>query len=264
MSLKYLFPIDERQLKSTSVIETETENLDKIIFEIKNSEEVSEQNKGKLLNFITETKKTIPLLTNEKLLSFETKENIRILTERINTLSKDFVRDDYSNESDEERIKRIQAAGQEGTWSASSTSIENTVEIPSIPKTERGLKFQTAAIELNSISDEFFELRNHNDRYSSALENLKKEIKEYRSNFDNSDEISSSLAKDILKIARRIEYASIFPPNTLKGMELSIVSFDNIQKKEQGGLRWVDILLFPSGTIISSCLLYTSPSPRDH
>ena len=252
MSLKYLFPIDERQLKSTSVIETETENLNKIIFEIKNSEEVSEQNKGKLLNFITETKNTIPLLTNEKLLSFETKENIRILTERINTLSKDFVRDDYSNESDEERIKRIQAAGQEGTWSASSTSIENTVEIPSIPKTERGLKFQTAAIELNSISDEFFELRNHNDRYTSALENLKKEIKEYRSNFDNSDEISSSLAKDILKIARRIEYASIFPPNTLKGMEASIVSFDNIQKKEQGGLRWVDILLFPSGTIISS------------
>ena len=252
MSLKYLFPIDERQLKSTSVIETETENLNKIIFEIKNSEEVSEQNKGKLLNFITETKNTIPLLTNEKLLSFETKENIRILTERINTLSKDFVRDDYSNESDEERIKRIQAAGQEGTWSASSTSIENTVEIPSIPKTERGLKFQTAAIELNSISDEFFELRNHNDRYTSTLENLKKEIKEYRSNFDNSDEISSSLAKDILKIARRIEYASIFPPNTLKGMEASIVSFDNIQKKEQGGLRWVDILLFPSGTIISS------------
>ena len=252
MSLKYLFPIDERQLKSTSVIETETENLNKIIFEIKNSEEVSEQNKGKLLNFITETKNTIPLLTNEKLLSFETKENIRILTERINTLSKDFVRDDYSNESDEERIKRIQAAGQEGTWSASSTSIENTVEIPSIPKTERGLKFQTAAIELNSISDEFFELRNHNDRYISTLENLKKEIKEYRSNFDNSDEISSSLAKDILKIARRIEYASIFPPNTLKGMEASIVSFDNIQKKEQGGLRWVDILLFPSGTIISS------------
>ena len=252
MSLKYLFPIDERQLKSTSVIETETENLNKIIFEIKNSEEVSEQNKGKLLNFITETKNTIPLLTSEKLLSFETKENIRILTERINTLSIDFVRDDYSNESDEERIKRIQAAGQEGTWSASSTSIENTVEIPSIPKTERGLKFQTAAIELNSISDEFFELRNHNDRYTSTLENLKKEIKEYRSNFDNSDEISSSLAKDILKIARRIEYASIFPPNTLKGMEASIVSFDNIQKKEQGGLRWVDILLFPSGTIISS------------
>ena len=31
LSLKYLFPIEERQLKSTSVIETETKNLDEII-----------------------------------------------------------------------------------------------------------------------------------------------------------------------------------------------------------------------------------------
>ena len=85
-----------------------------------------------------------------------------------------------------------------------------------------------------------------------VLENLKKEIKDYRSGLSSSEEISSSFAKDILKIARRIEYASIFPPNTLKDMQASIVNFDEVQKKEQGGLRWVDILLFPSGTIISS------------
>ena len=38
LSLKYLFPIHERQLKSTSVIETETENLDNTILEIKKSD----------------------------------------------------------------------------------------------------------------------------------------------------------------------------------------------------------------------------------
>ena len=37
LSLKYLFPIEERELKSTSVIETEIENLDKIIFLIEKS-----------------------------------------------------------------------------------------------------------------------------------------------------------------------------------------------------------------------------------
>ena len=105
MSLKYLFPINERQLKSTSVIETEIENLDKIVFEIKNTKNVSEKNKDELLNFITETKKTIPLLTNKKHLSFETKVNITILTERINNLSKDFMRADYANETDEETDK---------------------------------------------------------------------------------------------------------------------------------------------------------------
>ncbi len=252
LSLKYLFPIEERQLKSTSVIETETENLNKIIIEIEKSEEVKSQDKNKLLNFVSQTKNTIPLLTNEKLLNDETKEQIKIINNKIINLTENFRKKDYPNESAEQEIERIEAAKEEGSWKASSTSIENTIEIPSIPKTKRGLKFQAAAKELNLISDEFFELRNHNSQYTSALEKLKKEIKDFRTNLGSSEEISSSFAKDILKIARRIEYASIFPPNTLKDMQLSIINFDKAQKKEQGTLRWVDIFLFPSGTIISS------------
>ena len=252
LSLKYLFPIEERQLKSTSVIETETENLNKIIIEIEKSEEVKSQDKTKLLNFVSQTKNTIPLLTNEKLLNNETKEQIKIINNKIINLTENFRKKDYPNESAEQEIERIEAAKEEGSWKASSTSIENTIEIPSIPKTKRGLKFQAAAEELNLISDEFFELRNHNSQYTSALEKLKKEIKDFRTNLGSSEEIASSFAKDILKIARRIEYASIFPPNTLKDMQLSIINFDKTQKKEQGTLRWVDILLFPSGTIISS------------
>ena len=252
LSLKYLFPIEERQLKSTSVIETETENLNKIIIEIEKSEEVKSQDKNKLLNFVSQTKNTIPLLTNEKLLNNETKEQIKIINNKIINLTENFRKKDYPNESAEQEIERIEAAKEEGSWKASSTSIENTIEIPSIPKTKRGLKFQAAAKELNLISDEFFELRNHNSQYTSALEKLKKEIKDFRTNLGSSEEISSSFAKDILKIARRIEYASIFPPNTLKDMQLSIINFDKAQKKEQGTLRWVDIFLFPSGTIISS------------
>jgi taurine transport system permease protein len=86
LSLKYLFPINERQLKSTSVIETETENLDNTILEIKKSENVNNQDKEKLIAFVTKTKSTVPLLTNEKLLSNETKEKIRIITEKINVI----------------------------------------------------------------------------------------------------------------------------------------------------------------------------------
>ena len=251
LSLKYLFPIDERQLKSTSVIETESENLDKITIEIEKSV-VKNQDKSKLLNFVSQTKNTIPLLTNEQLLNNETREQIKLINEKIINLTENFKRSDYPNESTEQELERIEAANEEGSWKASSTSIENTIEIPFIPKTKRGLKFQAAATELNLISDEFFELKNHNEQYASALEKLKKEIKDYRESLSASEEISSSLAKDILKIARRIEYASIFPPNTLNDMQASIINFDNVQKKEQGSLRWVDLLLFPSGTIISS------------
>ena len=252
LSLKYLFPIKERQFKSTSVIETETENLNKIISDIKKSNKVNDRNKDVLLRFVSNTKGTIPLLTNNNLLDNDTKKQINLITVKINNLTEKFKKKDFPEESPDEEIKRIEAAKEEGDWGASSTSIDNAVEIPSIPKTKKGLKFQAAADELNLISDEFFELRNHNSQYASAIENIKKDIKEFRSKLDESDEITSSFAKDILKIARRIEYASIFPPNTLNEMQKSIINFDKAQKKEQGGLRWVDILLFPSGTIMSS------------
>ena len=252
LSLKYLFPIEERQLKSTSVIETETKNLDEIILLIEKSNDVENENKNKLLDFVIQTKNTIPLLTNENLLENETKEQINSITKKINNLANDFVKKDYPYEKPEDETNRIELAKQEGNWGASSTSLDNAVEIPSIPKTKKGLKFQAAAEELNLISDEFFELRNHNAQYATALENLKNEIKEFRSQFNDSNEITSSFAKDILKIARRIEYASIFPPQTLIEMQASIVNFDNLQKKEQGGLKWVDFFLFPSGTIMSS------------
>ena len=251
ISLKYLFPIDERQLKSTSVIETERENLNKIILDIENSN-ISNLDKSKLLNFVSSTKKTIPLLTDSKLLENDTKLKIGELVNRINNLTKNFKQKDYPIESFEDELKRIDLAKKEGLWGSSSTSIENTIEIPFIPKTKKGLKFQTASIELNIISDEFFELKNHNSRYNSAIEKIKKQIKEYRDEINSSEEISSSLAKDILKIARRIEYASIFPPKILDDMQNAIIKFDVAQKTEQGGLRWIDILLFPSGTIISS------------
>ena len=67
LSLKYLFPIEERQFKSTSVIEIETNNLNKIALDIKKSNKVNNQNKEILFNFIKKTKNTIPLLTNNKL-----------------------------------------------------------------------------------------------------------------------------------------------------------------------------------------------------
>jgi len=252
LSLKYLFPIEERQLKSTSVIENETKNLNNIVLLINKSNEVNNLNKDKLLNFVEQTKNTIPLLTSNKLLENKTKEEINSITNRIKDLTNDFSKTDYPFESTEDEQKRIELAKKEGGWSSSSTSLDNSVEIPSVPKTKKGLKFQTAAEELNLISDEFFELRNHNLQYTSALEKINTEIKDFRSKLNNSEEVTSSFAKDILKIARRIEYASIFPPNTLDEMQSSITDFDKIQKKEQGSLKWIDIIFFPSGTIMSS------------
>ena len=88
--------------------------------------------------------------------------------------------------------------------------------------------------------------------YKSSIKKIKDEVKKFRNEADDSQEVASTLAKDVLKIARRIEYASIFPPKTLNDLQGAIISFDEIQKKEQGSLKYVDMFLFPAGTIVSS------------
>ena len=253
LSLKYLFPINEREFKSTSIIKAENKNIEKLANEIRNSSAIRNQDKDKLLDFIKKTKRTIPLLTNEVLLENKTKIKLNELTNKIIGLTENFQKISYPpKKSVEEENKRIEGLKKQGGWGSSGTAVENTIEIPTIPETKKGLKFDAAAKELTFISDDFFKLRNHNTQYKTLIKEIKDGIKKYRSELDETHEVASILAKDVLKIARRIEYASIFPPKTLNDMEQAILEFDKVQKKEQGGLRLIDIFLFPTGTIISS------------
>ena len=257
LGLKYQFPIEERELKSTSQIKQENKNLKKITLEIQNSNELNNQQKTTLINFIVKTNQLIPLLTNEDLLENETRQKIDVITGKINLLTEKFQDPDYPFETEQELSDRLKAVSEEGGWGitkvdAGSGTIENTIEVPLIPATKRGLKFHTAAQELNLISDEFFQLRNHNPEFKKKIKELKDDIKAYRNDLNDSEEVASSYAKNIVKIARRIEFASIYPPNALDNMQNAIVQFDNAQLQAQGGLRFIDMFLFPAGTIVAS------------
>ena len=257
MGLKYQFPIEEREFKSTSIIKIENKNLKNTANEIQNSNDLNNQQKKILISFIDKTTQLIPLLTNNNLMEMDTKIKIKEMTEEIKILSSNFKKKDYPFETEEEKNERLKAVSEQGGWGITTVrtgtgSIENTLEVPLVPGTNRGLKFHAAAAELKVISDKFFKLRNHNSYFKTSIKELKNEIKAYRKSLDDSDEIASTYAKNIVKIARRIEFASIYPPTALNEMKDAIIEFDNLQKSEQGGLRLIDILLFPAGTIVAS------------
>jgi len=257
LGLKYQFPIEEREFKSTSIIKIENKNLKKITAEIQNSPDLNNQQKTILLEYINKTSQLIPLLTNDSLMETDTRIKIKEMTDELRLLSSNFKKKDYPFETEEEKNERQIAISEQGDWgiikvSAGTGSIENTIEVPLVPATDRGLKFHAAAEELTLINDKFFKLRNHNPQFKNSIKKLKEDIKEYRKSLNDTEEVASSFAKDIVKIARRIEFASIYPPNALNDMQNAIIEFDNLQKSEQGGLRLIDILLFPAGTIVSS------------
>ena len=83
LGLKYQFPIEERELKSTAQIKQENKNLKKILIEIQSSNELDDQQKTILVNFVNKTNQLIPLLTNEDLLENETKQKLNDITGKI-------------------------------------------------------------------------------------------------------------------------------------------------------------------------------------
>ena len=247
LSLKYLFPIEERQHKSTALIKRENINIQKKIIIIQNSADLKSQDKELFVKLLNKTQRTIPLLTDEKLLETETKNKIKKLTNKITWLTENFQKVSYPPaKSIEEENKRIEALKKQLGWGATG------MEVPPLPESKKGLKFHSAAEVLNEISDEFFSMRNHNPEYLKLLKEIRDEIKEYKNALNDDQELEMTYIKEIKKLGQRIEYESVFPPNALDGMEKAIIDFDVVQKKEQGNLIYIDVLLFPAGTIVSS------------
>ncbi len=247
LSLKYLFPIEERQHKSTALIKRENINIENKIIIIQNSTELKNKDKELFVKLLNKTKKTIPLLTDERLLENETKNKIKDLTNRITWLTEDFQKVSYPPiKSIDEENKRIEALKKQLGWGATG------MEVPPLPESKKGLKFHSAAQELNEISDEFFALRNHNPEYLKLLKEIREEIKKYKDGLDDSQELEMTFIKEIKKLGQRIEYESVFPPKALDEMEKSIREFDVVQKNEQGNLIYIDMFLFPAGTIVAS------------
>jgi len=95
MGLKYQFPIEEREFKSTSIIKIENKNLKNTANEIQNSNDLNDQQKKILIGFIDKTTQLIPLLTNNNLMEMDTKIKIKEMTEEIKILSSNFKKKDY-------------------------------------------------------------------------------------------------------------------------------------------------------------------------
>ena len=247
LSLKYLFPIEERSHKSTALIKRENINISEKINIIQNLSGLSNEDKAKFVNLLNKTRQTIPLLTNEKYIEYETKNTITNLTNRINKLTEEFPKESYPPAlSEAEENKRIEALNNQLGWGTTG------MEVPPLPESKVGMKFNTAAKELNLISDEFFAMRNHNPQYLRLLKEIRDEIKEYKDALNEDQTLEMTYIKEIRKLGQRIEYESVFPPNALDSMELAIRNFDKVQKDQQGSIRIKDMLLFPGGTIVAS------------
>ena len=102
LSLKYLFPIVERQHKSTAIIKRENINIEDKIILIQNDTDLKDEDREIFINILRNTKLMIPSLTDERYIEDDTKNIINELTIRLNKLTANFPKNSYPNLSEEE------------------------------------------------------------------------------------------------------------------------------------------------------------------
>ncbi|MFA9420039.1 MAG: ABC transporter permease subunit [Gammaproteobacteria bacterium] len=246
VGIKYIFPIDERQFKSTSVIDRETAIINDYRKIIQNSN-IDDSDKDKLISLLNEVELMIATLTNEEYLEPDVKNKVKNIAHRITRLKEDFVTENYPPiKSNAEENERIELLKNQTSWG------ETGMEVPPLPETKTGLKFDAAAKELNLISEEFFEIENKNPVYLAQYEKIKSAIKSFKNSLNDDQELEKDYIRQVSKIAGRLSRGKIFPPDTLDSVQQSILDFDEAQRQEQGGISVVDALLFPGGTIVAS------------
>jgi taurine transport system permease protein len=246
VGIKYIFPIDERQLKSTSVIDREITIINQYKKIIQNSE-IQNSDKDKLTSLLNEAELMIITLTNGKNLEPGVKGRIKNIANRITQLKEEFVKASYPpiKSAEAEKI-RIELLKNQTSWG------ETGMEIPPHPETKAGLKFDAAAKELKLITEEFFEIKNKNPVFLVHFEKLNNGIKSFKSSLNDGQELEKDYIRQVSRIVGRLARANIFPPDALDSVQQSIVDFDDVQRKEQGSIGVLDALLFPGGTIVAS------------
>ncbi len=244
LGLKYSFPIEERTHKNTAVIKRETQIIENFRPAIQNSK-MKDEDKNKLLYLLGEFELMIVSLTEEKNLDPNVKLKVKNVANKILRLADDFEQDIFLlKESLEDKNKRNELLKKQ------TTRGETGMEIPPVPESNTGLKFHLAAKELNLISDEFFQIKNENPVYLEKLKNINDQIKNFKDELNENQEIEKEYIGKIERIPGRISRGYIFPPKLLDDVEKALIEFDKVQKKEQGSLAIIDNLLFPTGTII--------------
>jgi len=240
--IKYIFPIEERTLKSTAFIERETKNISKLKLEIEKS---TLPDNDDLINILNKIEPMIASLADDKNLNPEVNSKLNLIVDKINIVSNDIQKEDYPTYQSLNE-KEIEALKKQSSWGTTG------MEVPFYPTTKRGIKFDAAAKEMRLIVKGFFQIKNDNPIFLEKSKKIKEEIKNYKNNLQDSQEIEKQFIREISKVYGRVTRSNIFPPNTLDGVEKALINFDNLQKKEQGNLKIIRALFFPTGKIIAS------------
>lgn len=247
--IRSVFPIDSRRLKGTDLLARDHAQIDRLEANINrmgftSSEQVTLQ---EILNAI---RSTLVSLTEPEHLQPATKAKLDHSAYQINALTERFAAPDYPAKP---TVQEVTAARDQPKWG------EEGIEIPILPMTTRGRRFDAASITMTTIASEFVQIKNkspHFDKQVTQVKQLLKAFRKYNKGVGDLEEDvitnRNRFVKQIGQVFRRVDDAAIFPPRALDPVESAIRRFDEERRRQQGSLGYVERFALPGGSIIAS------------
>ena len=130
---------------------------------------------------------------------------------------------------------------------------EATKEVPFAPMSARGALFVAVAGDVANITNDFQAIRNINPDRQTRIDGLKQGIRDLKAEFAGTDDRSTALRTRIIRKlegrSRALARGTLFPPNALAPIQMSLRGLQAASTQAQGGLWYVDTLLLPTDTI---------------
>ncbi|MEM7195951.1 MAG: hypothetical protein AAF402_13445, partial [Pseudomonadota bacterium] len=241
--MRRAFPFDDNRLLQGTQLLARDGNQINLLRERLDSIGFNESDRSELSDILAEMDSVLAVQADPAIVEDTAVAKFREIAQRIDEVAANMASDDYSGDPDPEAQENAQA--QPG-WGRSH------VEIPPLPETERGRKFDAASVTLEEIAKEFSATKNNGPLLTARLDALKNRIKSFQIDESGDESAVASrkeFVKQVDKIYKRIDDGKIFPQSVIQPVEQALVNLEDVKRDQQGALLWIDAIAMPGGDI---------------
>ena len=244
-----MFPFDKPRLKSTTLLERDSAQINHLEQTIPDAG-FNENETKRILAIFAELRTTLFALASPTHQTLKTTSELNKIASDIDKLTAQFSDPGYPGEPTSEELATANA--QPG-WG------EVGIEIPYLPITNRGRKFDNASKSIGKIINQFVKIRNKSPYFNGQVDHIKSSIRQFKTYNEGVTDLEKPVAakrkklvKRINQVFRRVDDARIFPPAAFDSVEAAIRRFDLERNKQRGNLHLIDMIAMPGGSIIAS------------
>lgn len=236
--MRTVFPFESRLLRGTNIIDRENRQIDSLIARMETNG-MTDDERAALEPLVENIRAVMLSQAAPASLDAETQAAIDGIAERVNEVADNMAAE---NLPDGALAAAEEASATQAGWGASTRD-----EVPLNPTSKRGALFAAAAAPIKEIAKDFSKIRNQSPTFLAQIESLNEQVKAGEAAVQSAG--AKDFTKQLNKLLKRIDDGTIFPDGSLDKVESSLAKLDDVQKSKLGGLKWIDAIAMPGGTV---------------